>query len=389
MYGATIALLTIVLTAIPAVARPVKGESPDAYVIVVRAALPILPSPLNVYLESRIEAVQAGALAVRLRAEGRATSPQDEEAHRIALDISAGDGDVKDRSSAAENFPRGRKAAQALQTLNSHHAVGLLPWAIEQRVEALKRVFGDGDADAIAREAGKLLHFSADAVLPFNVTAHRDGFTPDNIRWPDDGEHSPLTSHRTVRHRCHVVLSARLRDRLDHEVRVWPGRCQPPTDLTAAIFNVLLDTHESAEILADLDARILARLDITDAAGFIDRREDYYDRLAAESAELLESRLEAGALLGANLIGLAWQQAGRPTLPGGEALLPSRTAASPASLSSGESPYVGSRNSTLFHRAACSHARRIKPANRIFFPTLQEALTVGRTACKTCKPKSP
>jgi len=49
-------------------------------------------------------------------------------------------------------------------------------------------------------------------------------------------------------------------------------------------------------------------------------------------------------------------------------------------------PYVGSRNSNIFHRASCSHAGRILPGNLVEFPSAEDALKSGRVPCKVCQP---
>lgn len=50
-------------------------------------------------------------------------------------------------------------------------------------------------------------------------------------------------------------------------------------------------------------------------------------------------------------------------------------------------PFVASRGSEVIHRASCPHARKITTANRIAYPTLDDARASGRTFCKTCRPQ--
>jgi hypothetical protein len=109
------------------------------------------------------------------------------------------------------------------------------------------------------------------------------------------------------------------------------------------------------------------------------------DRWAERLAAILETRIESGVLLAANLITAAWEEAGKPDL---------RTAAVPPSeVVAVPHPdsvlYVGSQNSTVYHRPDCNHASRIKLENRVTFDSQDRARAAGRTPCKTCKPDAP
>ncbi|BER92722.1 MBL fold metallo-hydrolase [Atrimonas thermophila] len=48
--------------------------------------------------------------------------------------------------------------------------------------------------------------------------------------------------------------------------------------------------------------------------------------------------------------------------------------------------YVASKNSSVFHYPWCSYAQKIKPENKIYFSTREEAVASGRRPCKVCKP---
>lgn len=47
---------------------------------------------------------------------------------------------------------------------------------------------------------------------------------------------------------------------------------------------------------------------------------------------------------------------------------------------------VGSRNSDVYHRPSCHHARRIHDENLVSFPSEAAAREAGRRACRTCRP---
>ncbi|MGB2985552.1 MAG: Ada metal-binding domain-containing protein [Phycisphaerae bacterium] len=302
------------------------------------------------------------------------------------LDVATTDSDSATRRAAARAFPRDRGGAMKLFTRHGRRNGGLLPWVIRDRYDTLVEAFRSGRGEAIVREAGVVLHLATDAALPFNTTVDRDGAASGCLRWSAAGSASRASlRHRTVRHRYHVAFVGRLRHRFDYEVRVAPQRYRPLAHPIKAVFDVLLAAHEVLDALLVIDTEATADLGIVDADTFVAGSDAYYDRLADRAASIMESRLEAAALLGANLIGTAWVEAGSP--PPGEWM--AATPAVPADTSSPnrmKGPYVGSRNSTVFHRATCSHAKRINPANRVYFKTAQEALDAGRKPCKSCRP---
>lgn len=51
-----------------------------------------------------------------------------------------------------------------------------------------------------------------------------------------------------------------------------------------------------------------------------------------------------------------------------------------------EYKYIGSRNSSVFHIAGCSSAKRIKHKNLVAYNSRIEAIRAGRRPCKRCKP---
>lgn len=106
---------------------------------------------------------------------------------------------------------------------------------------------------------------------------------------------------------------------------------------------------------------------------------------------LAEERIEAGALLAARLIATAWSRANEPDLtrPGASRRNEAVGNALDVPIEPGDranKPLVGSRHSNVFHNVNCSHAKRIKPGNRVTFVTVTEALDAHRKPCRTCKP---
>lgn len=50
-------------------------------------------------------------------------------------------------------------------------------------------------------------------------------------------------------------------------------------------------------------------------------------------------------------------------------------------------PYVGSKNSEIYHLAGCSQAARIKAENLLGWESIEAAEAAGRTPCKLCLPE--
>ncbi len=374
------------LLGIGALTDAAVDESPDAYEITVAAAVPVLPQPLRDFFRAHLDGLVQNATAGLASASAPGPFPGEMTWHYVGLDIAAGETDPSKRAAAARTFPRDRTAATTLFKRRRCSDGGSLPWVIQERYKTLVETFRTGDAQGIVRDAGVLLHFATDAALPFNTTTDRDGTGTGHLRWSADGN-TTLTSlvHRTIRHRCQLGLLDRFRSRLDYEVRVAPQRYAPVENPIDAVFPVLLDAHRSLDALLALDAVTIADLGITGARTFMAASGNYYDRFADQAVQVIETRLEAGALLAARLIGSAWVKAGSPT---SDSWIVPAAAPTSGSESADQSPprFVGSRHSTVFHQVGCSHAKRIKPANKVYFEGVQVAQDAGRTPCKSCSP---
>lgn len=48
--------------------------------------------------------------------------------------------------------------------------------------------------------------------------------------------------------------------------------------------------------------------------------------------------------------------------------------------------FVGSVNSDKYHKPSCEWAKKILPANEVWFSSAQDAQSNGYQACKVCKP---
>jgi len=269
--------------------------------------------------------------------------------HYVTLDIAAGAAGVEERRAAARRFPRERDKAMALYETCGVRDGGILPWVVQDRYEAAVQAFRSGEPERIVAESGVLLHYSVDAAMPCNTT----------------------TEHAR-RQRDHTELFNRLKKRFEYEVRVAPDRLSPVKSALDATFDVLLDSHRAADELIAIDDATLPAA-----------HEAHAERIAERVAPILETQIESGALLAANLIAAAWTEAGKPELRATAVLMPPLIKAIPHAAAV---LYVGSRNSTVYHHPSCSHAPRIKLENRVNFETQEQARAAGRMPCKACKP---
>ncbi len=370
----------------PAIA--IDGESEVVYEIVTATGVTLVPKTIRPFFETHLDEIEAVATGGLKSKPGPDGLPSEDEWHYVMLDVAAGDADFDQRLSAARQFPRDRAEAKRLCRRHGRQEGGILPWVVEQRYGLLVVAFLDGDEEAIIREAGVLMHLAADASLPFNTTTSREGESTGNLHWRAKRATPGVRRHRTARHRWQCQLIERFRERFVHEVRVWPGRFSYVGSPVDATFDVLLDAHADLGKVLDTDREVLATGGIADATAFLTGLAEYYDRLADHSASIMESRLEAGALLGANLVGSAWIAAGSP-LPARfvKATRPDTSSTSPGVAA--ESPVVGSRGSKVFHRSGCVHAVRIDPKNLVSFSDMEAARNAGRRPCKTCSSDRP
>lgn len=374
-------------------------ETPDAYELVAAALPTIVPPPLRAVIEANAESIRRQAVGLCLDGERKEKGEADDR-HFVRLDIDSDSTDAAARESSACGFPRERSAANRLAERRKERSVGSLPWAIEQAQHDLRQAFEAGDADAVARHAAAIVHFSTDAALPFHTTKDDRGVGLGAADWCKDKSVRVGRMHCSLRDRFEAASVARLRDRLLDEVRVSPSRFQPVDHVVDAVFDVLCESHKQLSPIAAIDRETAAELRITDPAHFSDASAAFDSIFATKAAPIVEGRIEAAALLSANVIGGAWVRAGRPTVldrpttgkdvPDADGRSTS-TIGKPSSEDKAAQPdakpkFAGSSNSTVFHRGDCAHLRRVRPENLVPFKTAAEAKAAGRTPCKACNP---
>lgn len=62
------------------------------------------------------------------------------------------------------------------------------------------------------------------------------------------------------------------------------------------------------------------------------------------------------------------------------------TATAPKYLHFQSGPFVGSKNSNVYHYPSCYHVKQIKPENLVYFNTVQDACAQSYRPCKDCNP---
>ena len=360
----------------------------EVYEIVTATAVTVVPEPIRPFFEANVETLKGAAVAGRSSPTPADVGADVDELHYIMLDVGAVKDGPEARRIAARRFPHDQDAARKFFKRHKVRAGGLLPWVVHDRYHGLVRAFRAQDHSAVLEASGELLRSAADASLPFNTTADPDGEVTGNLGWRPKDVRDACEGHRTVRHRFHIGLIRRFRRQFEHEVRVWPSRFRHVSEPTEAAFEVLRDAHDCLPQLLTIDADLTAQLDITDAASFLASSEAFYTHLLRRAGPTMESRLEAGVLLGANLVGSAWTEAGSPSLVPGSGAARPPTSADP-DLPRPEGGFVGSLNSTIFHRMDCRHAKRIRLENRVHFAKLDDARAAGRGPCRVCKPEAP
>ncbi len=379
------------------------GVGMDAQRIVVRRGIAVLPSEILPFFTSRAADIEEhvlepdGVWRREHKLRGRANWDY------LWLDIKATDGSVSARMAAAEAFPRQeREAKQLFKSLGFKDQGGKLPWAIEELHAELVRAFEQKDEDEIIKAAGHLAHFAWAASQPFNVTMNRSGQDTNNLHLGELEIGDPFFPHQSVEYRIMWELVRRNRNRYGEHVRIRPIELQPITGPLEPCFRSMVGSLARLDDLLTADRRISEQLNATDGDSLVKREDEFYQLLDARCGEIVVDRLRSGALLTANLIVGAWQRAGRPVIGktpalhgagvSGPRVNPSQTPRQQpqADTTGGKTDkvqYVGSKNSKVFHRSDCPHAKRISPKNLVHYKSAEDARRQGKRPCRACKPE--
>jgi hypothetical protein len=369
-----------------------EGGTATACELTARAAVTVLPAGIQPWFVHRLESLTSDGSTEDRSAAGAQRPALPDSAHYLKLDVAASDSQPGASPGAAARFPTDQAEAKELFKRCGERQGGTLPWTVRRHFDALIAAYESGEQESILREAGILLRLSTAAALPFNTTSNRDGAATGNLILTKGTAQRALLPHRTVRHRCHVGLLLSLKSRLAYELRLSPDRYHAITDPVEEVFAVMRRAHDALPLLLAADRDALTALGVSDADSFTAGKYRYYTLLSDRAGWIMEARLKDAATLGANLIGTAWTLAGGPVT--GQPPLPPVIKGTKVESSSpheavDDGRFVASKQSKVFHKASCPHARRISPGNRICFATLEEMLATGRKPCKTCRPDRP
>ena len=173
--------------------------------------------------------------------------------------------------------------------------LGQLPWREAEEFGNLRRAF-----EGLARRAP---FAASNAVLFAAVAAHyiQDACQPLHASNNYDGQ---LTNQRGVHARFEMALFERFESRLT----VTAAPASPMTHPRDAAFAALLASYRLVPrvLQADKDA----------ATGKDTYGDDYFERFFTNVRPVLEERLGSAITATASLLWGAWEQAGRPALPG-------------------------------------------------------------------------
>lgn len=160
---------------------------------------------------------------------------------------------------------------------------GQLPWTIQDRVRLLTKAFKAGDRQEVALQASWLSHYVGDGHVPLHTVSNYDG---------------QFTGQKGVHSRWEVGLV----DRMEGAPAIRTAALEP--NLLQAPFRWLEATHALVPaLLAD------------DKAAKEAGQETYWTRFNLAQGPIVKEQLAKAGQHTAQLILLAWTQAGRPEPP--------------------------------------------------------------------------
>jgi hypothetical protein len=384
---------------IPAASR---GAGIEAQRIVVERAFAVLPGDLRPVFEGRMADLAERAVEPEFAWDRQVETRGRQSWHHLRLDAAAKNGSTSARLAAAEGFPREEGEARRLfKSLGLSKEGGRLPWAVADLYAELTQAFESGDRDGILAASGYITHFAWDASQPFSGSLKHDGQQTGNLYLGASKLGDRFFAHQSVEQRLAGELVRRYRNRYLESVHVLPMNVKPAGDPVEAVFAQMISAAGRLDDLLEADRQITAQLGAVDGESFTKREDEYYELLDGRCGEVMVERLEAAAMLSANLIAGAWERAGRPVMSAGTAPPERRaveTAPEAGSPPSGAPPapqpaaaagdgFVGSGKSAVYHRPTCEHAQKISASNLVRYVSVQEAESQGKRACRVCQPK--
>jgi hypothetical protein len=177
------------------------------------------------------------------------------------------------------------------------HQQGMLPWRtqefygrLQREFEGLKRKSPSSYAsDNIVLLAAIIAHYVSDGHVPLHAVVNYDG---------------QVTDQQGI----HVRWESELFERNKTRIRIAPATPKPVSDPREAMFQTLLASHLLAEGVLQADKKAAQGREFYD--------DGYFDALAKDQLSVLERRLNDSITAVAAFVIGAWEQAGRPAIPG-------------------------------------------------------------------------
>jgi hypothetical protein len=200
-----------------------------------------------------------------------------------------------------------RDYANAVQKFGRQfiHTQGLLPWRtseffgrLQREFESLKRTPPPGYAtDNIVLYAAVIAHYVADGHVPLHAVVNYNGQLTGQ-----EGLHSRWETELFERHRS--------------QLKVAPPPMKPVSVPRDMMFEVLLASNRLAANVLESDRKAAEGREFYD--------DGYFDAFAAGTLSTLERRLNDSISSVAGFIVGAWEAAGKPAIPKGDARTPRR-----------------------------------------------------------------
>ena len=172
---------------------------------------------------------------------------------------------------------------------------GKVPWTIQEHVQLLAQTFASGDAGKVAFEASILSHYAADISVPLHTSSNHDGQN---------------TGQRGVHRRWETSLLERIVDEESWTPEVRPAVLGPDS-LTAPWAWLQEGFNLVPRVLADdLAAEQASSQDLRGSMG-----PTYWKVFQRLEEPVVKEQLTLAANRTAQMILLAWTQAGSPAAP--------------------------------------------------------------------------
>jgi hypothetical protein len=282
-------LAAVLLAALVALPSPVSAWGFDAHKFIADRMIALLPAELKPLFERRRAFIVERAIDPDLwRNVGWEEEPPN---HFLDMDF-AGFGPYpftalpRDYDKAVQKFGKDVIRTQ-----------GLLPWRtaefygrLQREFESLKRPSPPGyAADNIVLYSAVLAHYVADGHVPLHAVVNYDGQLSGQA-----GLHSRWESELFERNRA--------------TLKIAPAPMKPVAEPRDFMFETLLASNRAAANVLESDRKAAEGREFYDDA--------YFSAFAAGTLPVLEKRLNESIAAVAAMITGAWEQAGRPNIPG-------------------------------------------------------------------------